>query len=154
VIGPSATPELAARFPSQARFLGYVPDLGAALAEYDVLVAPIRFGSGTRVKLLDAMACRIPIVTTPQGAEGLPVADGEHVLLADGAADFVEKVNRIKRDPALGRRLVASGAALVAEEYRSIAVQARVARWLDALVAGDGQPRGADGGEVALVGGP
>lgn len=133
VLGPSATPELRARYASRARFLGYVPDLAQALADYDVLVAPIRFGSGTRVKLIDAMACRIPIVTTAAGAEGLPVVDGEHLLLASGAADFAEKVLRIKRDPALGDRLAASGARLVELRFRSDAIQAQVAAWLGGL---------------------
>ena len=99
-----------------------------------MLVAPIRFGSGTRVKLLDAMACRIPIVTMAPGVEGLPVVDGEHVLLAHGAADFAEKVLRLKRDPALGEHLTASGAALVDSRFRSGVIQAQVASWLDRLV--------------------
>jgi glycosyltransferase involved in cell wall biosynthesis len=127
VVGPSATPELQSRYAGWVRFRGYLPDLAAALADYDVLVAPIRFGSGTRVKLLDAMACRIPIVTTAAGAEGLPVVDGEHMLIADGAADFAGKVLRIKRDPPLGRRLIESGAALVDGRFRSSGIQSAVA---------------------------
>jgi glycosyltransferase involved in cell wall biosynthesis len=114
-------------------FRGFVPDLQAALANYDVFVAPIRFGSGTRVKLLDAMACHIPIVTTPAGAAGLPVIDGEHLLLAHDAADFADKVVCLKRDPALGVRLAANGAALVEACFRSSAIQDLVAAWLEGL---------------------
>jgi glycosyltransferase involved in cell wall biosynthesis len=136
VLGPSATPELRTRFDTHARFLGYVPDLGSALAEYDMLVAPIRFGSGTRVKLLDAMACKIPIVTTAAGAEGLPVVDGEHLLLASGASHFAEQVVRLKRDPALGRGLADRGAALVDRRFRSDVIQQQVAGWLGRLAAG------------------
>lgn len=139
VVGPSATPELEARLAGRARFLGYVPDLGAELAEYDVLVAPIRFGSGTRVKLLDAMACRIPIITTRSGAEGLPVVDGEHMLLAAGPADFAEKILALKRDPELGQRLVTNGAELVEHRFRSGVIQAQLASWLEGLATAGGR---------------
>jgi len=61
---------LSARYATQAEFRGFVPELASALSQYDVFVAPIRYGSGTRVKLLDAMASQIPIVTTRAGAEG------------------------------------------------------------------------------------
>ena len=47
------------------------------------MIVPIRFGSGTRIKLLEAFAHRIPAVSTSIGAEGLAVVDGTHLLLAD-----------------------------------------------------------------------
>jgi glycosyltransferase involved in cell wall biosynthesis len=134
VVGPEATPELQARYAGSARFLGYVPELGRALARYDLLVAPIRFGSGTRVKLLDAMACGLPIVTTAAAAEGLPIVDGQHALVADEAADFADKVLMIKRDPELGIRLAASGAALVESRFRGAVIEAQMADWLEGLV--------------------
>jgi glycosyltransferase involved in cell wall biosynthesis len=79
------------------------------------------------------MACHIPIVTTPAGAAGLPVIDGEHLLLAHGASDFADKVVCLKRDPALGARLAANGAALVEARFRSSAIQDLVAAWLEGL---------------------
>jgi glycosyltransferase involved in cell wall biosynthesis len=135
VLGPSATAELRTRFAGSVRFHGYVPDLAAALSEYDLLVAPIRFGSGTRVKLLDALACRIPIVSTTPAAEGLPVEDGKHLLLANGAGEFAETVLRLKQDPAMGARLASSGAALVNSLFRSDLIQAQLAEQLDRLLA-------------------
>jgi len=133
VLGPSAGPQIRERFSSRATFRGFVPDLQAALSNYDIFVAPIRLGSGTRVKLLDAMACRIPIVTTPAGAAGLPVVDGEHLLLAHDASDFAEKVVRLKSDPALGVRLATNAAALVEARFRSPAIRDLVARWLEGM---------------------
>jgi GT2 family glycosyltransferase/glycosyltransferase involved in cell wall biosynthesis len=135
VLGPSASEDIRARFASKANFLGYVPDLSTALADYDVLVAPIRFGGGTRVKLLDAMACGIPIVTTAAGAEGLPVVDGEHVLLAEGGADFANKILCLKSDSSLGRRLTTNASELVNRQYRNFAVQQKTAEWLTQVVS-------------------
>jgi glycosyltransferase involved in cell wall biosynthesis len=133
VLGPCAHPELEARFAGQINFLGYVPDLAKALGDYDLLVAPIRFGSGTRVKLLDAMACRIPVVSSTAGAEGLPVVDGVHLLLADTPTHFVEQVLRVIDDPALATRLASEGAALVDSRFRGEAIQADMANWLRGL---------------------
>lgn len=134
VVGPSAEPTLQARYAGHVRFRGFVADLGAALADYDVFVAPIRFGSGTRVKLLDAMACGIPIVTTRVGAEGLPVRDGDHLLFGDTAPAFAERVLAIKRQPSLGERLAENARQLVDREFRSATIQDRVAAWLGTLV--------------------
>jgi glycosyltransferase involved in cell wall biosynthesis len=134
VLGPAATPGVREQFAGQATFRGFVPDLKAALDQYDMLVAPIRYGSGTRVKLLDAMACGIPIVSTGPGAEGLPVVDGRHLLLADGPGEFVRKVLLLKADPALGEQLARSGAALVASQFTGAVIQEEVARCLRRLV--------------------
>lgn len=135
VLGPSATPELRTRFAGSVRFHGYVPDLAASLSTYDLLVAPIRFGSGTRVKLLDALACRIPIVCTPPAAEGLPLENGKHLLVANDATAFAQSVLMLKQDPAMGARLASSGADLVDAQFRSSVIQAALAQQLDRLLA-------------------
>jgi polysaccharide biosynthesis protein PslH len=69
---------------------GRVPDIEAELARADLVVVPIRFGGGTRIKILEAFAHRIPVVSTSVGCEGLEVVNGEHLLIADdprGLAD-------------------------------------------------------------------
>jgi glycosyltransferase involved in cell wall biosynthesis len=136
VLGPSADDALRARYQGRVRFLGFVPDLPSALSGYDVFVAPIRYGSGTRVKLLDAMACRIPVVTTAVGAEGLPVRDGEHLRLGETPAAFAGAVLELKRDPARGRALATAAQALVEARFRGPAIRARLAGWLRALPPG------------------
>lgn len=60
VLGPVGDERLVAPLKALVRFRGFVPDLGVALSDYDALAAPIRLGSGARVKLLDAMACGSP----------------------------------------------------------------------------------------------
>jgi glycosyltransferase involved in cell wall biosynthesis len=94
------------------------------------------------VKLLDAMACGVPIVTTAAGAEGLPVVDGVHLVVATGAADFAEQILRLKRDPAIGNALAAAASALVEERFRAEVIQRQLASWLVRLAEGcPGAPR-------------
>lgn len=74
---------------------GEVPDAVAELARSKVAVAPILAGSGTRLKIVEAWAAGVPVVSTPLGAEGLPVQDGENILLAGDARAFVSAVSRL-----------------------------------------------------------
>jgi sugar transferase (PEP-CTERM/EpsH1 system associated) len=86
---------------------GRVADVRPYIAGAQVYVAPLRMGSGTRLKLLEAMAMGAAIVATRLGAEGLPVESGRHLLLADNAAEFARAVislmNDAERRAALGR---------------------------------------------------
>lgn len=86
---------------------GYVDDIQPFLAAADVYVAPLRMGSGTRFKLLEAMAMGRAVVSTRIGAEGLAITDGEHMLLADTPDEFAAAVTSLLVDPdrraALGR---------------------------------------------------
>jgi glycosyltransferase involved in cell wall biosynthesis len=79
--------------------LGYVEDVREALARYAIFVCPILSGSGVRVKLLEAFAAGIPVVSTKVGAEGLAVKDGDFCALADDPAEFSARVVELLRDP-------------------------------------------------------
>jgi GT2 family glycosyltransferase/glycosyltransferase involved in cell wall biosynthesis len=81
------------------RMLGYVEDVREALGRYAVFVCPILSGSGVRVKLLEAFAAGIPVVSTVVGAEGLAAKDGELCALADDPAGFASRVVRLLRGP-------------------------------------------------------
>ncbi|MCU1235809.1 MAG: glycosyl transferase, family 2 [Candidatus Solibacter sp.] len=81
------------------QMLGYVDDIREPLARYAVFVCPILSGSGVRVKLLEAFAAGIPVVSTKVGAEGLAVKDGEFCALSDDPAGFAERVVGLLRDP-------------------------------------------------------
>jgi GT2 family glycosyltransferase/glycosyltransferase involved in cell wall biosynthesis len=72
--------------------LGFVEDIRTALARYAVFVCPILSGSGVRVKLLEAFASGMPVVSTRIGAEGLARNDGEFCMLADDPGEFARKV--------------------------------------------------------------
>jgi polysaccharide biosynthesis protein PslH len=84
---------------------GTVPDVRPFLRGADVNVVPLRIGGGTRLKIYEAMAAEVPVVSTRIGAEGLSVVDGRHVLLADSAEDTASQVLKVLRSPVLAADL-------------------------------------------------
>jgi glycosyltransferase involved in cell wall biosynthesis len=100
VAGSDPPPEHAyADYAASLDMLGYVEDVREPLARYAVFVCPILSGSGVRVKLLEAFAAGIPVVSTTLGAEGLARADGEVCALADQPAAFAERVLALFENP-------------------------------------------------------
>jgi glycosyltransferase involved in cell wall biosynthesis len=77
---------------------GWVEDVRPYLATHALCVIPLRIGGGTRIKVYEAMSMGKGIVSTVVGTEGLPVVDGENVVLADEAEDFADAVVRLLRD--------------------------------------------------------
>lgn len=119
-----AAPSVAARHdPPAVTVVGRVPDMGPELARADLVVAPVRYGSGTRVKVLEAFAHRIPVVATSLGAEGLGAHHGRELLLADEPGSFAAACSRLLADQALRRQTTAAAAALF---HRSGTMQATV----------------------------
>ncbi len=96
---------------------GYVPDIAPLLAEAAATVVPTRAGSGMRVKILEAMAMGLPVVSTTVGAEGIAVIPGTHLLIADDAPAFADAAVRLLTDPALRAQLRAQAYALAATRY-------------------------------------
>jgi rhamnosyltransferase len=97
--------------------VGTVPDLRPYYHRHSLMVAPIRAGSGTRLKILEAFASGLPVVSTTLGAEGIACADERHLLLADPPAAFARAVVRLLDDAGLGERLAREAMALAAERY-------------------------------------
>ena len=106
---------------------GQVPDITAELSRADVIVIPLRYASGTRVKILEAFAHRIPVVSTTVGAEGLEVRPGTHLLVADDAAGIAEACARLLSDDALRRAVVDQAHALFMARYESSIIQGEIA---------------------------
>jgi polysaccharide biosynthesis protein PslH len=104
------------------RVTGFVPDLEPYFSAADVLVAPLTAGGGTRIKLLEAFAHGLPVVTTAIGAAGLDVADGVHLLIADSAAGMAEAAASVAADGRLRERLALAGRQLVLSRYSHDAV--------------------------------
>jgi glycosyltransferase involved in cell wall biosynthesis len=101
---------------------GYVADIRPFLAEASVFIAPLRMGSGTRLKILNAMAMGIPVVSTSIGMEGIAAQDGMNISIADKPGDFADSVLRILSDQVLQKSLAAKGRKLVQESYSCQAV--------------------------------
>jgi len=96
---------------------GRVEALPAFLAACQVFVCPLDTGAGTRIKLLEAMAIGIPIVTTSLGCEGMDVTHGEHVLIANQDATFAQAVVTLLQDAALRMKLVTSAQTFVRKHH-------------------------------------
>jgi len=99
------------------RLLASPEDMRAVAATASVSIAPLRLGSGTRLKILEALAWGLPVVSTRLGAEGIDVMDGEHALLREDAAAFADAVVQLLRDRALWMKLRKNGAELVRARY-------------------------------------
>ena len=82
-----------------------------------VYVAPFRFGEGTRLKVLEAMAMRMPIVTTKFGCQGIDIANGRQVLIADNEKEFANKVVDLLGDSNLAQGLADAGRKFVEQKY-------------------------------------
>jgi glycosyltransferase involved in cell wall biosynthesis len=96
---------------------GYVHDSRPYWARSQVFVVPLRAGGGMRVKILDAWARGVPVVSTTIGAEGLQYRPGDDILIADTPADFAAAVLAVLTDRALAKRLAAAGRAAVEQHY-------------------------------------
>jgi len=105
------------RLDHSVQFSGYVKDIRPLVGGSGVCVVPIRQGSGTRLKILEAMALGVPVVSSSKGAEGLDVADGQHLLIADDPAEFVSKTQAALHDTALRERLIFQARQLVEQRY-------------------------------------
>lgn len=107
--------------------VGFLEDLEPLYARSVGMLAPVFGGSGVRVKLLEGFRAGIPVVTTPDGAFGLPLADGREVLIQSDPDGFAERVERLVRDGALRERLRGEGYAFL-EKHHSLAVAQDVMR--------------------------
>jgi glycosyltransferase involved in cell wall biosynthesis len=102
---------------------GYVDDVAPYFAASRALVVPLRAGSGMRVKILDACARGLPVVSTPTGHEGIDVEPGVHLLSAAEPGPFAAETVRVLSDDGLAERLARAGRRLVEERYDVAAVR-------------------------------
>jgi glycosyltransferase involved in cell wall biosynthesis len=115
---------------------GYVQDVLPFLHSAAVYVAPLRMGSGTRLKLLQAMAAGCAIVSTHVGAQGLNVTNGQEIVLADYATAFAQATIALLRDPAQRSRLGQAARALACNEYDWSVIVPRLVRVYEELQRG------------------
>lgn len=115
---------------------GRVEDVRPHIAAGSVYVVPLRIGGGTRLKIFEAMSMGKAVVSTTVGAEGLPVADGRHLLLADGPSAFAGAVLQLLRDGATRQRIGSEARTLVANHYDWAAVTEDFEEALSRVVAG------------------
>jgi len=106
---------------------GEVVDVRDQLTDTTAVVVPLRAGSGTRVKILEAFAAGIPVISTSLGCEGLGARDDVELLVADTPRAFADACLRVIREPGTAARIAAAGHALWEERYQPSVVRALVA---------------------------
>jgi len=102
---------------SNVTLTGFVDDVRPIVASSWISLVPVRVGAGTRLKILEAMALGVPVVSTLKGAEGLEVIDGEHLLIGDSPETFAENVAQLLRYPELRNEIVDRARNLVKMKY-------------------------------------
>lgn len=142
IVGRNPPPRIRALATADAsiRVTGSVPDVRPYLERAAVFIVPIRVGGGTRLKIFEAMAMELPVVSTTIGAEGLPVRDGEEVRLADSPAAFAAAVAELLESPDRARTLGLAGATSVRAQFGWDRVAARFADACQSVAEGREAP--------------
>lgn len=96
---------------------GAVEDVRPFISEAAVYVVPLRMGSGTRLKILEAMAMGKAIVSTRRGAEGIECLDGRELILADTPDEFATSIGTLLQSEARRKELGGNARRLVEEKY-------------------------------------
>ena len=112
---------------------GSVPDVKPYLAQAAVAVAPLLVGGGTRVKILEAFAARVPVVATTIGAEGIVAENERNILIADDADDFASACVKLLIDPVLNENMRQDAFSLVRRNYNLDVLTDRVLKCYTAL---------------------
>ena len=118
----------------RVRVTGTVADVRPFYASALAMIVPLRIGSGTRLKILEAMAAGVPIVSTQLGCEGLDVQCGVHLLLADGPSEITEAINHLICSGETRSRLAQAARALVIDQYDWAILGAKLRRIYNDLV--------------------
>ena len=136
VAGRNPSPTLLRRFAriTDVEFTGTVPDMRDELAKAAVCAVPLRIGSGTRLKILEAAAMARAVVSTPIGMEGLGFTDGWDILVADGPHAFAHALVRVLRSTELGGAIGSRARHTIEADYTFANLRVGIRASLDALV--------------------
>ncbi|MBU1660660.1 MAG: glycosyltransferase family 4 protein, partial [Chloroflexi bacterium] len=96
---------------------GYVDDVVPFWWDSRFFIVPLRAGGGMRVKIIDAWARGLPVVSTTIGAEGIAYRDGQDILIADAPAAFADAIIRVLKNDTLAQKLAKAGRRTVMEKY-------------------------------------
>ncbi len=114
---------------------GSVADDRPYFAGATVYALPMRYGGGSRLKLLNALAMGCAVVSTSAGAEGVEVRHNEHLLIADDPDDFAASISQLLNDPGLRQRLGTAGQQFMQEQYDWAGIVARIVAAYEATLA-------------------
>jgi glycosyltransferase involved in cell wall biosynthesis len=114
---PAAVHRAARRAALPVNVTGFVESTEPYIRRARALVVPLRHGAGTRLKILEALACGLPVISTSVGCEGLSLQDGREVLVADEPSLFARAIRCVLNDDELCHRLSANGRRTVEGRY-------------------------------------
>lgn len=117
IVGRAGRTDVSALAREGVEITGEVPDVRPYLNRAAVVTVPIRMGSGTRLKVVEALALGKAMVSTTVGCEGIAVRDREHLLIADDAPAFAGAIVRLFEEPELAARLGEEGRRLAEADY-------------------------------------
>lgn len=119
IVGKNPDPSLisAAKNLENIEFTGFVDDLEPLFKQSRLFLAPLRFGSGIKVKVLNAMCRGIPVITTDVGAEGLDVRSGEHLMITNTAAQMSDSIITLMDDRSLWQHLADHSRQIIRDKY-------------------------------------
>lgn len=137
VAGRNPSPSFVSKFAGVPgiEFTGTVSDMRCEIAKAAVCVVPLRIGSGTRLKILEAAAMAKPIVSTRVGAEGLEFVDGEEIVLADQPSDFARAIVDLLADPVRRRAMGLAARRRVEIQYGMSVLRCALGQALAQLLA-------------------
>jgi len=136
IVGQPSPEVLALSGCDGVEIVGAVDSIEDELVKADAVVVPLRIGTGTRLKILEAWAHAIPVVSTTVGAEGLPVLDRTNLLLADSAAELADACVQVLTDKNLRVRLGDAGRRTAESGFSWTGIQADFATALRAALRG------------------
>lgn len=118
LVGGRPPRSLATQLRDDITVVGRVEDIRGHMARAQVIIVPLRIGSGVRMKILHALAMGKAVVSTPLGVEGLAVMDDCHLRIAEEASEFALRVAELLENAKERQRLGEAGLELVKERYR------------------------------------
>jgi glycosyltransferase involved in cell wall biosynthesis len=117
VVGRNPPPSLTSLADTFVTVTGTVPDVRSYLWESAISIVPLQVGGGTRLKIFEAMAAETAVVSTTVGAEGLPVAHGKTIRIADDAQSFARECLDLLNNPAARTELVRNALSLIQARF-------------------------------------
>jgi glycosyltransferase involved in cell wall biosynthesis len=123
VAGRNPPTEMVAQLRGAVEFTGTVPDMRPYLSAATVVVVPLRLGSGTRIKILEACAAGKAVVSTSVGAEGLGLESNREIILADDPSEFARSLTALLRDPVRRAAMATLARAVVVERYSHLSLK-------------------------------
>ncbi len=126
IVGNNPTVRVQALAGEKVIVTGWVPSVAPYLETSRLSVAPLRFGSGVKGKVGEAMAKGLPMVLTPVAAEGMGIVHDQHAYVCDAPKDFARMAVDLYRSKETWERFSEAGAQLIAKQYSSASTKRRI----------------------------